>query len=157
MSVASPVQILSFTQLSTDQLYDLLQLRSEVFVVEQNCVYLDIDGLDRQVLHCLRYRGHHLSAYTRLLPPDKEKAGACGIGRVVTSPSVRGLGDGKLIFRDSVTACRDRWPGSDILIHAQSYLLGFYRGFGFTVEGDEFLEDGIPHLLMRLRAGKGEA
>ncbi len=143
---------LAFEALSVTQLYDLLRLRSEVFVVEQDCVYQDLDGRDHEALHCLRYDGQELMAYTRLLPVGLAHRDACSIGRVVTSPRARGRGYGRQIVRLSIDHCRALWPGADIVIHAQSYLLKFYGSFGFVPEGQEFLEDGIPHFAMRLRA-----
>ena len=143
----------AFDDLTARGLYDLLRLRSEVFVVEQDCAYQDLDGRDAAALHLRIVGADGLLAYTRLLAPGLAHAGECAIGRVVVSPRARGLGLGRRVMAESVAACRTRWPGVDIVIHAQTYLLAFYRSFGFVVEGAEYLEDGIPHHTMRLQSG----
>lgn len=139
----------SFDELTVGQLYDLLQLRSEVFVVEQNCVFLDIDGLDRQTLHLLGTgEDGALRAYTRLIPPGVKAADAL-IGRVVTSPAARGGGTGRALMAESVARCGQLWPGHAITLHAQAHLERFYAGFGFAPVGEPYMEDGIPHIEMR--------
>ncbi len=142
----------SFDQLSVRDLYALLRLRSEVFVLEQKCVYQDLDGLDQESFHCLLEHSDVLLAGTRLLPPGLAYGTAAGIGRVVSSPAHRGMGYGRRVMLDSLAECASRWPRTDIVIHAQSYLLGFYGSFGFEPEGEGYLEDGIPHFTMRLAA-----
>ena len=144
-------EVLAFDALSLRQLYDLLRLRSAVFVVEQDCVYEDADGLDEGALHVLTTDARGLVGYTRLLAPGTSHAEASAIGRVVTAPEARGEGLGRAVVTRSIGECRRRWPQSDILIHAQSYLLDFYAALGFVAEGEEFLEDGLPHFRMRLR------
>ena len=138
-----------FRELSVDQLYDLLALRSEVFVVEQRCVFLDIDGLDRQTWHLLGTdEAGRLLAYTRLIPPGLKAADAL-IGRVVTAPVARGGGTGRALMAESVAQCERRWPGQAITLHAQAHLERFYAGFGFRPVGQPYVEDGIPHIEMR--------
>lgn len=138
-----------FQQLTTDQLYDVLALRAEVFVVEQNCVFLDIDGLDRQTWHLL---GHgddgRLSAYLRLIPPGLKAPDAL-IGRVVTSPAARGGGTGRQLMAEALAQCERLWPHHPITLHAQAHLQGFYGSFGFSPVGEQYMEDGIPHQEMR--------
>ena len=138
----------SFEELSTDQLYQILKLRSEVFVVEQNCAYQDIDNLDQASLHLCAWKGKRLLAYTRLLAPGVDFEDASAIGRIVTSPAVRRKGFGRPIIERSIAECQSRWPTAPIKIHAQSYLLKFYEEFGFKPYGEEFLEDGLPHFFM---------
>lgn len=142
-------QCLAFEALSPQQLYDLLALRSAVFVVEQNCVFLDPDGLDPQAMHLL---GHDdagvLSAYARLLPAGV-KAPEVVIGRVITSAAARGSGQGRQLMAEALAACAKQWPGQAITLHAQARLERFYAGFGFAGIGPTYIEDGIPHLEMR--------
>lgn len=138
-----------FDELTVGQLYDLLQLRSQVFVVEQNCVFLDIDGLDRQTLHLLGTgEDGALRAYTRLIPPGVKAPDAL-IGRVVTAPAARGGGTGRALMAESVARCERLWPGHAITLHAQAHLERFYAGFGFAPVGEPYMEDGIPHIEMR--------
>ncbi|MFG6462149.1 GNAT family N-acetyltransferase [Roseateles sp. DXS20W] len=138
-----------FDELTVEQLYDLLQLRSQVFVVEQNCVFLDIDGLDRQTLHLLGTgEDGALRAYTRLIPPGVKSPDAL-IGRVVTAPAARGGGTGRALMAESVARCEQLWPGHAITLHAQAHLERFYAGFGFAPVGEPYMEDGIPHIEMR--------
>ncbi len=141
-------QLSSFAELSTSQLYEILKLRSEVFVVEQDCVYQDMDGLDQSSLHLCQWQDSELLAYTRLLAPGLDFDDACAIGRIITSPKVRRKGYGRPILHESIRICEQRWPSTPIKLHAQTYLLDFYREFGFSTYGDEFLEDGIPHFFM---------
>jgi ElaA protein len=138
-----------FKALSIDQLYDVLALRSEVFVVEQHCVFLDIDGLDRQTWHLL---GHgedgKLLAYLRLIPPGVKAPDAL-IGRVVTAPAARGGGTGRALMAEALAQCERLWPGHPVTLHAQAHLERFYGSFGFTPIGAPYIEDGIPHIEMR--------
>jgi len=138
-----------FDELTVRQLYDMLALRSQVFVVEQNCVFLDIDGLDPQTLHLLGTGDDGaLKAYARLIPPGL-KAPDAVIGRVVTSPAVRGGGTGRVLMAEAVAQCERLWPGHAITLHAQAHLERFYGSFGFMPVGDQYIEDGIPHIEMR--------
>ena len=152
LAAFAKTEVRAFTQLSLTELYDLLRLRSEVFVVEQDCAYQDLDGRDPGAFHVLTTDARGLLAYTRLLPPGALHADACAIGRVIAVRHARGEGHGRRIMRRSIRECHGRWPGRDIVIHAQSYLLRFYGGLGFVAEGEEFLEDGLPHFSMRLSA-----
>jgi len=140
---------LRFEALSVQQLYDVLALRSEVFVVEQNCVFLDIDGLDPKTLHLLGSGDDGaLQAYARLIPPGLKAPDAL-IGRVVTSPTARGGGTGRALMAEAVAQCELLWPGHAITLHAQAHLERFYGGFGFVPVGEQYMEDGIPHIEMR--------
>jgi len=144
----------SFKELNTTQLYEILRLRSEVFVVEQDCVYQDMDGLDLNSLHLCEWQGGKLLAYTRLLAPKVDFDDASAIGRIITCPSVRRKGHGRPIIQESISTCERLWPSFPIKLHAQTYLLGLYGEFGFKPYGEEFLEDGLPHYFME-RAAKG--
>jgi ElaA protein len=140
-------QLKPFDALTSGELYSLLALRSDVFVVEQNCVYLDTDGLDSVALHLWLPGTPHALAVARLLPPGSCYAEA-SIGRVATAGSVRRTGLGRALFQRALDEVEQRWPGP-VRIMAQSYLTKFYAEFGFLIQGDEFLEDGIPHFYMR--------
>ncbi|MCD6017004.1 MAG: family N-acetyltransferase [Bacteroidetes bacterium] len=141
----------SFKELSNTELYQLLQLRSEVFVVEQNCVYLDMDNKDEKCYHVLGYENGKLVACTRLVPPGISYESEPSIGRVVTHPSVRQSGYGKLLMEYSIAQIKKLFGSNVIVIGAQSYLDRFYQNLGFVPEGEEYLEDNIPHRTMRLR------
>jgi len=149
-----------WSALDRESLYALLKLRSEVFVVEQDCVYQDLDDKDRQSLHCWLERsdapasaGGEVLAYTRLLPAGISYPDEVSIGRVVTSETVRRDGWGKALMRRSLDEVHAAWPGVPIRISAQQYLEAFYADFGFTTQGAPYLEDGIPHVAMTRPAG----
>jgi ElaA protein len=136
-----------FYELTPYDLYAALQLRNEVFVVEQNCVFQDADDKDQACYHLLGYTGNKLVAYTRLVPPYviyKEPS----IGRVVTSPSVRGTGAGKDLMKESITTAYQLFGAVPLKIGAQLYLKKFYESFGFIQIGEGYIEDGIPHIYM---------
>jgi ElaA protein len=140
-----------FHQLSPQELYDILQLRQEVFVVEQNCPYLDCDDKDQASWHLMgRNTAGDLLCYTRLLPKGLAYADYTSIGRVASSQKARGTGAGKILMQKSIEMCFHLFGNQAIKIGAQSYLLRFYEGFGFRSTGEEYLEDGIPHTKMVL-------
>ncbi|XOV79931.1 MAG: GNAT family N-acetyltransferase [Aestuariibacter sp.] len=143
---------LTFAQLCTDELYSLLRLRSEVFVVEQNCVYQDIDDLDRhpETLHNLFYREQNLVAYVRILAPGVVYDDYACLGRIVIAPSSRGDGLGYDIVKQSIRIALAHWPNNSIKISAQAYLLNFYNKLGFKQVSDIYLEDDIEHVSMIL-------
>lgn len=143
---------LPFHALSADTLYRLLRLRSEVFVVEQACVFLDMDGLDAQCLHVLGEvvdadGAVHLHASTRLVPPGVAFAEA-SIGRVVTAPAARGGGIGHALMAESVRLLEQLWGPQPIRIGAQAHLEIFYNRHGFVSDDKPYIEDGIPHIEM---------
>ncbi|MGF1726306.1 GNAT family N-acetyltransferase [Photobacterium nomapromontoriensis] len=144
-------QCLSFEQLTTHQLYDLLKLRSDVFVVEQQCAYPDLDNHDRtaDTYHLLGYRNHELVAYLRLLPPETTYP-QISIGRVTTASQARGAGLGHCLLEQGLLTAERLWPGQTIEIGAQSHLQHYYQRYGFEAFSEEYLEDGIPHIDMRL-------
>ena len=141
----------SWSELTTDELYELLALRAEVFVVEQTCPFQDLDGLDRRagVWHLLGYQGEQLAAYARIMAPGIGDASGVAIGRVVTSPQARGSGLGHALLGEAVQACEAHWPGRSIWLGAQAHLQGFYGQHGFVAEGEGHIEDDIPHIGMR--------
>lgn len=136
---------LSFTELSTKQLYEIMVLRQEVFVVEQDCPYLDADGRDYDSYHVVGYQADRLVTYTRLVPQGLSYEDYPSIGRVVSSPSIRGKGLGDELMKKSVAYCHELWGKKPIKISAQCYLLKWYEKLGFEPVGEEYLEDDIPH------------
>ncbi|HRV55037.1 MAG: GNAT family N-acetyltransferase [Flavobacteriaceae bacterium] len=142
-------RIKSYSDLTKDELYALLQLRSEVFVVEQNCVYQDIDGKDPKAFHVLGFKNEVLIAYTRLFKPGDYFKEA-SIGRVVVKKEERQHSYGHELMEVSIEAIKEHFKEKVVKISAQSYLKSFYNNLGFKEEGEEYLEDGIPHTAMRL-------
>jgi len=138
-----------FNELTAAELYAILQLRNEVFIVEQNCVYRDADGKDPKSYHLAGWDGEKLAAYARIIPPGISYPEA-SIGRVVTSPGYRGTGAGRLLMQESITLTFKQFNCSSVRIGAQVYLTGFYWSLGFIQSGSEYLEDGIPHIEMIL-------
>ena len=138
----------SFEELSNKELYELLKLRSEVFVVEQNCVYLDADGLDYNSLHFCGYQNKQLQAYVRILPPGVSFENA-SIGRVISRKTARGTGIGIELMKKAIQHCLTQFSVKEIDISAQVYLIKFYTGLGFKTLGETYLEDDIPHIKMR--------
>ena len=144
---------LRFEELSAEDLYRILQLRAEVFIVEQDCAYEDLDGFDQQALHVMGtfIAGDEMQlvCYSRLLPPGVKYEGA-SIGRVVTRKSARGDGAGKALMVNSIAFCGEHWSGKAITISAQQYLEKFYTEFGFEIQSEPYAEDRIPRVRMRL-------
>lgn len=154
--VSSPAihfKCLAFDELSSHQLYELMALRQAVFVVEQNCPYLDADGKDLEAYHVLAYDDHgSLVAYTRLMPPGLSYAGYASIGRVANAASVRGTGIGRKLLQESLQEIERLFGAVPVKISAQTYLLRFYESFGFEAVGATYLEDDIPHIAMIRKA-----
>lgn len=140
--------IKKFELLSTEELYAILQLRCQVFVVEQNCPYLDIDGEnDKLALHLLIYQDNLLAGYCRIIPPqtyDQKVA----IGRVVILPAYRGFGLARKMMDMALNYCHSHYQNQTIYVQAQDYLKDFYASLGFVAISDVYLEDNIPHIDM---------
>jgi ElaA protein len=137
-----------FAGLSGDDVYDMLALRSTIFVVEQACVYLDPDGLDRSSWHLLgRDESGALLAYARVCDPGVKYAPP-SVGRVVVDPSRRGTGLGHLLIAEVLRRCDSAWPGQPNRIGAQAHLQDFYGRHGYVAVGETYLEDGIVHIDM---------
>jgi ElaA protein len=138
-----------FSELTLEELYEILRLRSEVFVVEQNCVYLDMDNKDQYCDHLMGWRDNKLAGYARIVPAGISYVESA-IGRIVTSPTARGLGIGRELLRESISALYRIHGKQVIRIGAQYYLKGFYESFGFLQMGNIYPEDGIEHIEMVL-------
>ncbi|MBB71276.1 MAG: GNAT family N-acetyltransferase [Legionellales bacterium] len=137
-----------YNELSLDELYGCLQIRSEVFVVGQTCVYQDMDDRDQQAWHLFGMIDDKIIAYARLLPPGIAYPDAISMGRVLTHPDFRGQGLGKSLTAKALEFLAETFPKAHLKISAQAYLQKFYEGFGFVAQGDLYDEDGIPHILM---------
>lgn len=140
-----------FSELNTNELYDILKLRSEVFVVEQNCVYNDIDEVDKHpnVRHLMFKEDTTIVAYARLIPANVTYENV-SIGRIVSSPSQRKRKLGHLIMTHALDICEQLWPNKSITLGAQYHLQKFYNKHGFMPSSEQYIEDGIPHIDMTL-------
>ncbi len=134
-------------ELSAVELYVLLKMRVDVFVVEQNCPYPELDGKDADALHLRLLQAGELIAAARIFAPTDKDAPA-KIGRVVVSPDHRGKRLGDAVMREAISVCEERYPQAPIYLSAQSHLSRFYGSFGFEPTSEEYLEDGIPHVDM---------
>lgn len=137
----------TFNELSNTELYQIMRLRSEVFVVEQDCVYQDLDNKDQKALHVVGSKDDKVVAYTRIFKPGDYFKNT-SIGRVVVAADQRKYGYGKQIMEASLEVIKERFPNTIVEISAQTYLLKFYTELGFERIGEEYLEDGIPHVKM---------
>ena len=138
-----------FNEITPDEIYAILRLRSEVFVVEQNCVFLDMDNKDQYCSHLMGSGADGLVGYSRIVPAGISYAES-SIGRIVSSPAVRGRGIGRELMTKSIDILYTLHGKRDIRIGAQYYLLRFYESFGFVQKGEIYLEDGIEHIEMLL-------
>jgi ElaA protein len=141
------IEIKNFEELTINELYMVLQLRGEVFVVEQNCVYQDIDGKDQKAMHVLGWQDNILAAYTRCFKGGDYFEEA-SIGRVIVKCNYRKFGYGHQIMKSSITEIQKRYKTNKIKLSAQQYLTRFYETHGFKKTGEGYLEDGIPHIAM---------
>lgn len=130
-------------------LYDMLALREAIFVVEQNCIYQELDGLDKIAEHLLLTQNRSVVACLRVLPADGQEP-RVRIGRVAVAPGWRGRGIARVMMCGAIDRIRLDYSSSGIYLDAQTYLQAFYQSLGFRVCGDEFLEDGIPHVPMQI-------
>lgn len=136
-----------FDSLTVKELYAILKLRSEIFVVEQNCVFLDIDGKDLSCQHLMLYQNKELMAYARIVPAGLSFTEP-SIGRIVSSHAARGKGFGRQLVSLAIANCQRLYGNKPIKIGAQLYLKSFYESFGFVIYGEEYLEDDIVHVDM---------
>lgn len=141
-----------FEYLTVDILYDIIQLRQEIFIVEQNCPYLDADGNDKYASHLILHdTDNSIIGYARILPPDIPYTDFVSIGRVVCKKEKRGQGFGRQLMILAIMHCKELYPGVPIKIGAQSYLKRFYTSLGFNDTGTSYIEDGIPHIIMTMK------
>ena len=145
-------KIKKFKELSVTELYALMQLRQEIFVVEQNCPYVDADGKDLQSVHVMGYENKKLVAYARIVPPGVSYKSP-SIGRVVVDQKVRGKKYGYILMEKCIKDVLKRYKTDTITISAQEYLKKFYTNTGFNAVGDVYPEDNIPHIKMVYKAG----
>jgi ElaA protein len=141
----------AFNELTAAELYAIMQLRNEVFVVEQNCVYQDADDKDQESYHFCGWINNILVAYSRILPVGLAYEKYASIGRVVSSPKYRGTGIGKELINKSIEQTYSLYPVTEIKIGAQLYLKKFYERVGFKQDGEGYLEDNIPHIPMLIK------
>lgn len=134
----------SFNQLSPVQIHDMFRLRQEVFILEQTCLYNDIDGHDPEAMHLLIYQDEQLAAYSRIFQPGSKYEDQCSIGRIIVHPDLRSTGLGQQLIRKSI----DRCECDLIRIEAQAPLIPYYKQFGFEAEGEIYVVDGIDHIQM---------
>lgn len=142
------IEVKRFDELSATLLYEILRLRSEIFVVEQDCVYQDLDGKDQKALHVIGKKEGKVVAYTRVFGSG-DYFDCASIGRVVVAKEQRKFGYGKGIMNASIQAVQEHLKENSIKISAQTYLKQFYNELGFMEYGKEYLEDGIPHIAMK--------
>ena len=140
-------QWFEFDRLTPRRLYGLLRLRQDVFVIEQDCLYPELDGKDLVCRHLIAEEGEEIVATTRLLPPGVSYE-QVSLGRVVVHPKFRGTGLGKTLLAKAIGGAFEYFGPVDIRISAQCYLEKYYRNFGFEIMGASYLEDGIPHFPM---------
>ena len=141
------IKVKKFNELTIQELYSLLKLRSEIFVVEQDCVYQDLDGKDAKALHVIGINNNEVVAYTRIFKPG-DYFDIASIGRVAVHKDYRKYGYGKEIMQASINAVNEKFKEQQIKISAQTYLNKFYTELGFKAIGEGYLEDGIPHIQM---------
>ena len=136
-----------FDALTTTELYEILKARAEIFIMEQNINYQDMDDIDYGSLHCFITEGNKVIAYLRAFYKNKDKS-VVKIGRVLTLE--HGKGAGRILLEESLSAIKERMPCELIYIEAQKHAVGFYQKFGFKITSDEFMEEGIVHVAMEL-------
>ena len=141
------ISIKKFNELTTENIYSILELRSEVFVVEQNCVYQDIDKKDQNAYHVIGIKDNQLIAYSRIFDSG-DYFSKPSIGRIVVKEEYRGLSLGYQLVKESIVFIEKNFIDKTIIISAQKYLIKFYNTFEFIQQGEEYLEDGIPHVKM---------
>ena len=146
-------KIQKYDELTKEELYKMIQLRVNVFIVEQQTCYEDLDNHDQNSIHLSYVRDGKIFAYTRLLPPG-EKFEMASLGRVITSQEARGTGLGKEMIQLALDTIDKTWPGSEVFIQAQEYLKDFYSSFGFKAVSESYIYDSLPHLDMLYKPNK---
>ncbi len=138
----------SFHELSNSQLYSLLKLRQDVFIIEQECLYPDMDDLDQHCMHLLGYEGEQLIACLRLIPEEFSNSGNTSLGRIITISHKRGMGLGSLLMNETMAYLVEHFSGKKIQLSAQHHLQSYYYKYGFERFGEPYDEDGILHIAM---------
>ncbi|MFY0683308.1 MAG: GNAT family N-acetyltransferase [Balneola sp.] len=141
-------KFITFENLTPHQLYDLLKLRQDVFVIEQQCIYEDFDGYDDKSIHFLIYEENEIAAYSRIFAPNIKYKNESSIGRIIVAKQFRGGRLGKILIKESIDYCLNSFPDNTIRIEAQAALTGYYSKLGFTPDSDIYEVDGIDHLQM---------
>lgn len=141
-------EVKRFDELSVTELYKILRLRAEIFIVEQDCVYQDIDNKDQKAIHVIGYKNEEIVAYTRLFKAGDYYDENASFGRVVVSEKERKYGYGHNLIKVSIQAIEANFKTKRVKISAQKYLKKFYESHGFICSGKEYMEDGIPHIAM---------
>ncbi len=137
-----------FHELNNSQLYSLLKLRQDVFIIEQDCIYPDIDDLDQHCIHLLGNEGDSLIACLRLIPAEFSHSGNTSLGRIITIAQKRGIGLGNLLMNETMAYLAEHFSGKKIQLSAQHHLQSYYHKYGFEHFGEPYDEDGIPHIAM---------
>jgi ElaA protein len=140
--------ISSFFELTAEQVYDLMKLRQDVFVIEQNCIYEDFDGYDKKAMHFLIYSEDNLAAYSRIFEPDIKYSNESSIGRIIVSKEYRGGALGKELIKGSIQYCLQEFPNKTIRIEAQAPLKDYYSKLGFRPDSEIYQVDDIDHIQM---------
>lgn len=152
LKMGTEVLIKAFSELKMEELYGIMVLRQEVFVVEQTCAYLDADGFDPEAIHLFfKDPNDGIIAYARIIPPPWIYKNEVSIGRVVVKESHRKKGLGRQLMELAIKVCREQYREFGIKISAQTYLEPFYVSMGFNATGEKYLEDGIPHMRMKFQ------
>lgn len=141
-----------FTELTSFEVFELLKLRQDVFIIEQDCIYPDIDGFDDKALHLMIFEEEKLIAYSRIFEPGIKFDNSCSVGRIVVSSNSRGSTVGKLLIHKSISYCKQLFPNAPVRIEAQSALENYYKQFGFMTEESSYMVDGINHIKMVLKS-----
>ena len=140
-------EVTAFKSLKVEKLYDIISLRQEIFIVEQDCPYIDADGIDTKCIHISGYHKKNLIAYSRIMPKGINYKEA-SIGRIITKKEYRGFGIGNKLVSISIDEIYKNYGNQPIRLSGQIYARDFYEKLGFVGEGKEYLEDGIPHISM---------
>ncbi len=141
------ILVKTFEELTTTELYQIMRLRNAVFVVEQNCIYQDVDNKDQKAIHIIGIKHEEVIAYARILKPG-DYFDHTGIGRVVVSQPERKHGYGRLLMKATLKEIAKRFGKAPVELSGQAHLTAFYSDLGFVTSGEEYLEDGIPHIRM---------
>jgi len=139
-----------FSELSAAELYVVLQLRQNVFIIEQNCIYPDLDNVDLSCFHLMMTNDSDLIGYCRIIEPGIAY-NTSSIGRVIIKTAFKGKKLGLQLMKEAILCCKNNWPDSGISISAQAHLKGFYSSLSFVEQGKIYDEDGIPHIKMELK------